>query len=93
MEPSHSPNYLIFKLICAIYVYMMAMSAIGVISCEQRKRGECGEQWTQIYTISGGALTTLWAYITDNPLRTEDFSRKPGPKTTGVATRRRKEGE
>jgi hypothetical protein len=43
------------------------MSTANVLSCELRVPGQCGNQWTQAFTVSAGAASTLWAYITDSP--------------------------
>lgn len=66
----------ILRLIFFVYVYMMLMASANVVNCETKKTKECGDQWTQAFTVSSGAVTTLWAFITDNPVQT-------GRKTPG----------
>ena len=58
---------LVLKLLVGCYSYMLVMSSANVASCELRKPGQCGNQWTQAFTVAGGAASTLWAYITDSP--------------------------
>jgi len=55
------------KLIAACYGYSLFMASANVVNCEARRQGECGDQWTQAFTVAGGATTTVWAYITESP--------------------------
>lgn len=70
----------ILRLIFIVYIYMMAMASANVINCEIRQRKVCSDQWTQAFTVAGGAATTLWAFITDNP--TQDSKKQPTRKPT-----------
>lgn len=54
----------------AVYGYSLFMATGQVVSCELRNPGACGNQWTQAFTVSAGAASTLWAYITDSPQQT-----------------------
>jgi hypothetical protein len=67
---------LILKLLVGCYSYMLLMASANVLSCEVRRPGQCGNQWTQAFTVAGGAASTLWAYITDSPAQT----RTPSPR-------------
>jgi len=58
---------LVLRLLVACYSYMLIMASANVASCEFRKPGQCGNQWTQAFTVAGGAASTLWAFITDSP--------------------------
>ena len=58
---------LVLRLLVGCYGYMLLMASANVASCELRKPGQCGNQWTQAFTVAGGAASTLWAYITDSP--------------------------
>jgi hypothetical protein len=58
---------LVLRLLCGCYGYMLIMASGNVAACELRKPGACGPQWTQAFTVAGGAASTLWAYITDSP--------------------------
>ena len=58
---------LVLKLLVGCYSYMLLMASANVLSCELRRPGQCGNQWTQAFTVAGGAASTLWAYITDSP--------------------------
>ncbi len=58
---------LVLKLLVGCYSYMLVMSSANVASCEIRRPGQCGNQWTQAFTVAGGAASTLWAFITDSP--------------------------
>lgn len=58
---------LVLKLLVACYGYMLVMSSANVASCEIRRPGQCGNQWTQAFTVAGGAASTLWAFITESP--------------------------
>jgi hypothetical protein len=73
MQSDFSPR-LILRLIFFVYAYMMLMASAGVVNCEIRGNKECGNQWTQAFTVSSGAVTTLWAYITDNPIQANNKS-------------------
>jgi len=70
----------ILKLIFIVYIYMMSMASANVINCEVRQKRICSDQWTQAFTVAGGAATTLWAFITDNP--TQDSKKQPTRKPT-----------
>lgn len=61
---------LVLKLLVGCYSYMLLMSSANVLSCELRRPGQCGNQWTQAFTVAGGAASTLWAYITESPSQT-----------------------
>lgn len=74
MSKHYDPS-VILKLICGVYAYMMLMASANVANCEARRERACADQWTQAFTVSGGAATTLWAYITDNP--TQDAKKQP----------------
>lgn len=65
---------LILRLIVGCYAYMLLMASANVVSCELRRPGQCGNQWTQAFTVAGGAASTLWAYITDSP------GQRPAPR-------------
>lgn len=58
---------LVLKLLIGCYSYMLLMASANVLSCEIRRPGQCGNQWTQAFTVAAGATSTLWAYITDSP--------------------------
>lgn len=58
---------LVLKLLVGCYSYMLLMASANVLSCEVRRPGQCGNQWTQAFTVAGGAASTLWAYITESP--------------------------
>jgi hypothetical protein len=58
---------LVLRLLVGCYGYMLIMASANVASCEFRRPGQCGNQWTQAFTVAGGAASTLWAYITDSP--------------------------
>lgn len=61
---------LVLKLLVGCYGYMLVMASANVASCELRRPGQCGNQWTQAFTVAGSAAGTLWAYITDSPAQT-----------------------
>ena len=63
---------LVLKLLVGCYSYMLIMASANVASCELRKPGQCGNQWTQAFTVAGGAASTLWAFITDSPTQSEN---------------------
>ena len=65
---------LVLKLLVGCYSYMLLMASANVLSCELRRPGQCGNQWTQAFTVAGGAASTLWAYITDSPAQTSTSS-------------------
>lgn len=77
---------LVLKLIVGCYSYMLIMASANVASCEWRRPGQCGNQWTQAFTVAGGAASTMWAFITDSPRSTAEGSanrsRRNGPPTT-----------
>lgn len=75
---------LVLKLLVGCYSYMLLMASANVASCELRKPGQCGNQWTQAFTVAGGAASTLWAFITDSPNRgvTPTRGRRNGPPTS-----------
>ena len=79
MTPEFSSKF-ILRIIFFVYTYMMMMASANVLNCEVRKHKECGDQWTQAFTVSGGAITTLWAYITDNPLQSSSKLPVPSPR-------------
>lgn len=72
---------LVLKLLVGCYSYMLLMASANVLSCEVRRPGQCGNQWTQAFTVAGGAASTLWAYITDSPsqARTTERGRSRNP--------------
>ena len=59
--------HIALKLIVACYGYSRLMASANVVACELRRGGACGNQWTQAFTVAGGAASTVWAYITDSP--------------------------
>lgn len=76
---------LVLKLLVGCYSYMLIMASANVASCELRKPGQCGNQWTQAFTVAGGAASTLWAFITDSPTQSENSTsrrRRSGPPTS-----------
>jgi hypothetical protein len=76
LKNEFSPR-MVLRLIFFVYSYMMTMSSVNVVNCELRTKKECGDQWTQAFTVSSGAATTLWAYITDNPIQSQKRSSSP----------------
>lgn len=78
MTPEFLPKS-ILRIIFLVYIYMMLMATGSVLNCESKKDKECGDQWTQAFTVSSGAVTTLWAYITDNPI--QSGSKMPRSRT------------
>ena len=72
---------LVLKLLVGCYSYMLVMSSANVASCEVRRPGQCGNQWTQAFTVAGGAASTLWAFITESPSQTgaNTRGRRQGP--------------
>jgi hypothetical protein len=70
---------LVLKLLVGIYGYMLVMASANVASCELRKPGQCGNQWTQAFTVAGGAASTLWAYVVDSPNSPTPGRRRNGP--------------
>ncbi len=74
---------LVLKLLVGCYSYMLLMSSANVASCEIRRPGQCGNQWTQAFTVAGGAASALWAFITDSPNAPSSAQRKRnGPPTS-----------
>lgn len=74
---------LVLKLLVGCYSYMLLMASANVASCELRRPGQCGNQWTQAFTVAGGAASTLWAFITDSPNTPSSAQRRRnGPPTT-----------
>ena len=77
---------IVLRLLVGCYSYMLLMASAGVANCEVRRPGQCGELWTQAFTVAGGAASTMWAYITDSPNRAPDNpsqrGRRNGPPTT-----------
>ena len=71
---------LVLKLLVGCYSYMLVMSSANVASCEFRRPGQCGNQWTQAFTVAGGAASTLWAYITDSPVQAAPRGRQRHPR-------------
>jgi hypothetical protein len=86
MQNNYNPST-VLRLIFCVYLYMLAMASANVANCEFRKEKNCGDQWTQAFTVSGGAATTLWAFITDNP--TQDSQKQPKPRPRTVPTTRK----
>ncbi len=41
---------LVLRLLVGCYGYMMVMASANVASCEWRRPGQCGNQWTQAFT-------------------------------------------
>ena len=74
---------LVLKLLVGCYSYMLVMSSANVASCEWRRPGQCGNQWTQAFTVAGGAASTLWAFITDSPSQS---SAAPRGRRNGTPT-------
>jgi hypothetical protein len=74
---------LVLRLLVGCYSYMLVMSSANVASCEIRRPGQCGNQWTQAFTVAGGAASTLWAFITESPSQgaTAARGRRNGPPT------------
>ena len=72
---------LVLKLLVGCYSYMLVMSSANVASCEIRRPGQCGNQWTQAFTVAGGAASTLWAFITESPSQSNGTprGRRQGP--------------
>lgn len=77
---------LVLRLLVACYSYMLIMASANVASCEVRRPGQCGNQWTQAFTVAGGAASTLWAYITDSPSQN---TKTPSTKRKVANVRRR----
>lgn len=75
---------LVLKLLVGCYSYMLVMSSANVASCEIRRPGQCGNQWTQAFTVAGGAASTLWAFITESPSQggSTTRGRRNGPPTS-----------
>lgn len=75
---------LVLKLLVGCYSYMLLMSSANVASCELRRPGQCGNQWTQAFTVAGGAASTLWAFITDSPNSSPSSAQRKrnGPPTS-----------
>ena len=76
---------LVLRLLVGCYGYMLLMASASVASCEWRRPGQCGNQWTQAFTVAGGAASTMWAYITDSPNTPNSSSsrgRRNGPPTS-----------
>ena len=46
---------LVLRLLVGCYGYMLVMASANVASCEIRRPGQCGNQWTQAFTVEGGA--------------------------------------
>jgi hypothetical protein len=67
---------LVLKLLVGCYSYMLLMASANVLSCEIRRPGQCGNQWTSAFQVAGGAASTLWAYITDSPITTNTNARR-----------------
>lgn len=70
---------LVLKLLVGCYSYMLVMASANVLSCELRRPGQCGNQWTQAFTVAGGAASTLWAYITESPSQAAPRGRQRSP--------------
>ena len=73
---------IVLRLLVGCYGYMLLMASANVISCELRKPGQCGNQWTQAFTVAGGAASTMWAYITDSPSAQHPSRKRNDPPTT-----------
>lgn len=73
---------IVLRLIIGCYSYMLLMASANVASCEFRKPGQCGNQWTQAFTVAGGAASTMWAYITDSPSAPRSSRKRNNPPTT-----------
>lgn len=73
---------LILRLIISCYSYMLLMASANVLSCELRRPGQCGNQWTSAFQVAGGAASTLWAYITDSPITTNTNARRSSKART-----------
>ena len=73
---------LVLRLLVGCYGYMMVMASFNVASCEWRRPGQCGNQWTQSFTVAGGAASTMWAYITDSPSQANNGSNRRRRDTT-----------
>ena len=43
---------LVLKLLVGCYSYMLLMASANVLSCELRRPGQCGNQWTQAFTVA-----------------------------------------
>ena len=67
---------IVLRLLVGCYGYMLLMASFNVASCEWRRPGQCGNQWTQSFTVAGGAASTMWAYITDSPRQEGSSSRR-----------------
>jgi hypothetical protein len=83
---------LVLRLLMTVYGYSLVMATGQVISCEIRNAGACADQWTQAFTISAGAASTLWAYITDSPVQLQS-SRKTSNASTSSDSRRQRPSE
>jgi hypothetical protein len=74
---------LVLRLLVGCYSYQLVMASANVASCEWRRPGQCGNQWTQAFTVAGGAASTLWAYVTDSPNQSTSTRRRTRkPPTT-----------
>jgi len=71
---------LVLKLLVGCYSYMLVMASANVASCEIRRPGQCGNQWTSAFQVAGGAASTLWAYITDSPVQSAPRGRQRPPR-------------
>lgn len=65
---------LVLRLLIGCYSYSLGMASANVAACELRRPGQCGNQWTQAFTVAGGAASTLWAYITESPAQSSGTS-------------------
>lgn len=72
---------IVLRLLVGCYAYLIVMSGASVAVCEAR-RPNCGSEWTQAFTVTGGATSTLWAYITDSP-----NSSRPRPRAKSEGER------
>lgn len=77
---------LVLKLLVGCYSYMLVMASANVASCELRKPGQCGNQWTQAFTVAGGAASTLWAFITESPSQSSGVNTSPRGRRNGSPT-------
>ncbi len=84
----NNPNVinLVLKLLIGCYSYMFVMASVNVASCEWRRPGQCGNQWTQAFTVAGGAASTMWAFITDSPSQASSSASSRGRRNVPPTT-------
>lgn len=68
---------LVLKALIGVYAWMLALSTIGVVSCEIRRPLACGPQWAQAFSVTGSIAGTLLAYITDSPAQARKRDETP----------------